>query len=172
MKSLIFLFCLISAFSMSGQNIALEFPIDLTKNNDGTFGQSIDLKPYIFNDFISISLRAEEENLIPDSCRVLLITSDSIYNLKNFEEELQSGRFVSNLIYLSNENPGLLNFLFSFNDSTNPKKLNGVIRVFSPSITHTENRIIKKKMVQEIIQIVIVQCRNLYPGQVGDIHLG
>jgi hypothetical protein len=145
MKFLFFFFNLLSTLVISGQNIALEFPIDLAKNNNGTYSQSIDLKPYIFNDFISFSLRVEEENLIPDSCKILLITSDSIYHLKNFEEELQSGRFVSNLIYLPKENPGLINFLFSFNDSTNTIKLKGVIRVFSPSITHTENRIIKKK---------------------------
>ena len=130
---------------VQSQNIVLEFPLEQKRTEFGNYQQTVDISGYDFKDFIAISLRIEGNALIYEGVRVKVQSKDSLYILKHFHEEVQEGKFVSELIYLPVTDASELKLVFDYNSGVKVEELTGLIRIFSPGGSKTETKHAKKK---------------------------
>jgi hypothetical protein len=136
----------LSGFTMA-QNLTLEFLLEQKRTEFGNYQQEINLSGYRFQDFIALSLKLEGDDLIQDGVRIKVQSRDSVYQLKQFHEELVEGLFVSELLYLPVSDAGILKFTFDYNPNINVQKLKGIIRFFSPGGLKIKSKPLKKKSV-------------------------
>ncbi|MBK7096169.1 MAG: N-acetylmuramoyl-L-alanine amidase [Saprospiraceae bacterium] len=134
----------LSGFTVA-QNLTLEFLLEQKRTEFGNYKQEIDLSGYRFQDFLALSLKIEGDDLIHDGVRIKVQAMDSVYQLKQFHEELVEGLFVSELLYLPVSDAGILKFTFDYNSNINVQKLKGMIRFFSPGGIKIESKPFKKK---------------------------
>lgn len=144
----------------AAQNITLEYKLDQKRTESGNYQQTVDLSDYRFQDFISLSVRIEGDDLIRNGVRIVVQSRDSVYNLKQFHEETSEGKYISELFYIPVSEAGILKFVFDYDSGINVNKLSGIIRFFSPGGSKINSGSVKKKIALRDFS----DCNCLQPG--------
>jgi hypothetical protein len=128
--------CVVSLnFLAYSQQRGFNIPLYLDGSLRNTLEQTIDLRDFKAEDFISVSVRLEGENIKTIPFELKLITDKTTYKLKPFHEQFESDEdvFVSELIYLQPEEAGICQLRLDLDTMFNYDiKVNGFIRVFVP----------------------------------------
>ncbi|MBK9733882.1 MAG: hypothetical protein IPO92_02475 [Saprospiraceae bacterium] len=124
-------FLFVSLF-LKGQHTSIDLPLILKTDGFGILRQSFDISLLEVHDFVAVSILLEGNEMNDADIMGIMKTSHREYKIIPFTEEKSENKFVSEIIYLSIDEAGRLDFELKFSKDIDIEKLKGKIHIFSP----------------------------------------